>query len=488
MNFIIYAMVYLGSALMVFNIIGFIRFARNIKNHKQWGSGNFILYFPISLLVMFLIGYLAVGIFGKPDIIVSGILFGGSIFVFVMYRMLSGITLKIRESERLGAQLMATEESNKAKRAFLASVSHEMRTPMNVIIGLDSIALKDKSLSVDTRAHLERINVSANQLLGMINNVLELNNVEAGSFEIRDGEFSLREAVDQLGSVTSAACAGKGIVYKVSSSDCVGMSYYGDVHKIKQVLLSILENAVKYTDAPGAVGFTVSGERDGEYEDLTFDISDTGAGIDPEFMPHIFEAFTKEESGSTESKGGSGIGLTVSKNIIERMGGSLSVQSRKNVGSVFTVSLRLKIAKETEDKPEKRDLSQISLAGRRILVVDDIPENAEIVVDLLELEDAICECAENGKIALDMFLASPEGYYDAILMDLRMPVMDGHTSAAAMRSSAHPDAKTVPIIALSANAFDSDIQQSVQAGMNDHLSKPADSELLYNTIKNYLRQ
>ena len=178
MRYIIYALVYLGSALMVYNIYGFIRFARDIRSRKNWDEENMILYIPIVLLVLFLIGYLAVGFFGKPDLIIAGILFGGSIFVYIMYQTLSRITQRIIEGEHMEAQLMAAEESNRAKTAFLASVSHEMRTPMNVILGLDNVALKEPSLPEETRGHLQKIDASARHLLDLINNLLDMNSIE----------------------------------------------------------------------------------------------------------------------------------------------------------------------------------------------------------------------------------------------------------------------------------------------------------------------
>ena len=183
-RWMIYAMVYLGSILMVYNIYGFIRFARYVKAIKTWNSGNSILHIPIALLVCFLLGYLAVGLFGNPDIIMAGILFGGSIFVFIMYKLLSGITQRVVESERLEAELRVAEESNRAKTSFLASMSHEMRTPMNAILGLDAIALQDEALTPQTRDRLEKIDASARHLLDLINDVLDMNHIESDTMRL----------------------------------------------------------------------------------------------------------------------------------------------------------------------------------------------------------------------------------------------------------------------------------------------------------------
>ncbi|MBO4277108.1 MAG: response regulator [Clostridia bacterium] len=484
----VYSMIYLGSALMVFNIYGFIRYAGEVKSLKHWGSGNAILHIPIFLLVMFLLGYLAVGIFGNPDIIVSGILFGGSIFVFIMYILLTRITRRIIKSERLESELMAAEQTNKVKNEFLATVSHEMRTPLNVIIGLNNSALHEPGLPGKAKADLERVGHSAKHLLGLINNILDINRIESGRFKLKQADFELEAAVDQINALLNTMCSAKGLIYNVSVEDGAKGRYSGDEAMLKQVLIAVLDNAVKYTDAPGVVEFSVRsvGESEG-VRSIEFIIKDSGVGIDNDFIPKMFEVFTQEDATSTNRYGGSGLGLAVSRDIVELMGGEIKVSSLKNCGSTFTVSVPLAIAKGSlGDADEPDGGSDIPLAGKRILIVEDLDENAEIVADLLELEDAQTERAENGKVALEKFVQSPQGYYDAILMDLRMPVMDGLASTRAIRASRHPDASSVPIIALTANAFDSDVKQAIEAGMNAHLAKPADSEKLYSTIKHYI--
>ena len=212
----IYGMVYLGSALMVYNICGFIRFARYVRGLKNWTEKNHILQIPIVLLVLFLLGYLAVGILGKPDMIVSLILFGGSIFVFVMYKLLFGITQQIVEKEQLEAKLQVTEASNRAKASFLASISHEMRTPMNVILGLASIALKDPELPPQAREQLEKIGQSGRHLLDMINRILEWNQIEIGALKLKTEEFSVSGALDQVNAIVHTLCQEKGLTYEVS--------------------------------------------------------------------------------------------------------------------------------------------------------------------------------------------------------------------------------------------------------------------------------
>ena len=479
LTIIVYTMVFAGSALMVYNIYGFVRYMRYLKKAEKWAHKSVVLHIPVILLVMFLLGYLAVGIFGHPDIIVSGILFGGSIFVFVMYVFLSRITKQIEESKKLEAELMAAEQANLSKTKFLASVSHEMRTPMNVIIGLDTVALTEPDLSPKTKENLERIGLSARHLLGIINGVLDYNDIDSGELTAKEEFFSLSEAIGQVNAIGESLCAAKGLEYSGPTEDTDGY-YTGDETLIKKVLVELIENAVKYTDDPGKVSLSVQIKTVVDGVKVAFTVKDTGVGIDSEFLPKIFDVFTQEDSSSTSRHGGSGLGLAVTKKMVDIMGGTITVDSKKDVGSAFTVTIPLKVA-ETPAAAEKMDTAE-TLEGKRILIVEDLPENAEIVADLLELEGATSEHAENGEIGVNMFAVSPPGYYDAVLMDLRMPVMDGLTAAREIRGLGHPDAETVPIIALTANAFESDIRLSLEAGMNAHLAKPTDSELLYKTL------
>ena len=484
----IYCMVYLGSALMVYNIYGFVSFARYVKKLKNWKYDNRILHLPIVLLVLFLLGYLAVGIFGKPDLIVAGILFGGSIFVFVMYRLLNGVTQRIIESEHLEAQLMAAEESNRTKTSFLASISHEMRTPMNVILGLDHMALKDPDLTEETRKHLEIIHHSGQYLLGLINNILDMNRIETGELDLNIQRFSITDALAQINAITQVQCDEKGLTYQTSMTEDTAGCYMGDEMQLKQVLFSILDNAVKYTDAPGTVTFRVESAPTGEkMRELRFSVTDTGVGMSQDFVEKIFQPFSQEDASFTTRHGGSGLSLALAKRKLELMGGSICAESEKNVGATFNVTVPLerveceKQNRETEEAPE-------TLEDRRILIVDDLEENAEIVADLLELEGAVTERAENGQKALELFEASQPGYFDAVLMDLRMPVMDGLEATRRIRALERQDAKTVPILALTANAFESDVQGSMDAGMNAHLVKPVDADELYGELIRYIKE
>ena len=400
--------------------------------------------------------------------------------------------------------IAAANASNKAKTSFLSNMSHEIRTPMNAIIGLDNIALNDPDLTPHTKEQLEKINASAKHLLGIINDILDMSRIESGRMTLKEDEFSFRDFMDQINVMVNGQCMDKGLQYECRIIGKTEDYYVGDDTKLKQVLLNILGNAVKFTEAPGSVTFTV--EQNASFENrrsLRFIVSDTGIGMSKEYIPQIFEAFSQEKEGYSNKLGSTGLGMAITKSIVTMMNGDIKVESEQGVGSAFTVTVTLNassrsakadespalsdgafaaVADETRDSP----LSN-GLAGSLMLVVEDMEINAEILMSLLEMEEIRSERAENGQVAVDMFSEHPVGYYDAILMDVRMPVMDGLEATRTIRSLNRPDAKSIPIIAMTANAFNEDVQQSLQAGMNAHLSKPVEPERLYETLGQALR-
>ena len=487
-------MVLLGAILMVYNIYGFIRFARYIRSMKTWDSGLNILYVPIFLLVFFLIGYVLIGLFGRPNLIMAGVLFGGSVFVQIMYRLLFRIVRKVIESEQQKSELLAAEESSRAKASFLASISHEMRTPMNVIMGMDELALRNPELSSETRDQLEKIGYSARHLSGLIDNLLDIQQADSSSAETPGKQISLSDALDQINAIYSASCAEKGLEYRFLAAENAVREYAGDAFALERALMNILDNAVKFTDAPGTVRFCVDADLPAEGDGVVnFVVSDTGVGIDEAFLPKIFDAFAQEDASSTSRFGGSGVGLAAAYRLIDSMGGKIGAESKKGAGSTFTVTIPMITAgKEAHAEESSGDGENVSpeefLAGRHILIVDDIPDNAEIVADLLEIVGVESDWAQNGKVAVDMVADSGEYEYDAILMDLRMPEMDGLEATRRIRALDRADTKMIPIIALSANSYESDVTNSIQAGMNAHLAKPADSDQLYTTLTEWIRK
>ena len=525
----------------------------------------------------------------------------------------------MQKNQALAEALKTAEEANKAKTAFLSNMSHEIRTPMNAIIGLDSLALRKETLEPETREYLEKIGDSARHLLGLINDILDMSRIESGRLILRKEAFSFSGMLEQINTMIMSQCGEKGLKYECHVIGGVSDYYIGDDMKLKQVLINILSNAIKFTDAPGEVTLTV--ERTavfGDHSTVKFCVKDTGIGIDAAFLPKIFDAFTQEDSSRNNKYSSTGLGMAITKNIVELMNGTISVQSQKGVGTEFTVVVTLtnsanqgpvtsyinpkdmkilivddeavaaeharivldevgiqadvcfsgrealsilevahakhepynlvlldwkmpemdglEVAREIRKRYDKettviiltafnwdeildealhigvdsflakplfasnvidefervarrnnmglyKEKQRADLAGRRILMAEDVLINAEIMKQIITMREAAIDHAENGRIAVEMFAESPVGHYDAVLMDVRMPEMDGLAATAAIRALDRPDAKTIPIIALTANAFDEDVQRSLQVGMNAHLSKPVEPDNLYRTLE-----
>ena len=486
LRILIYSMIFLGAALMIRNIIRYARFARNVRKKGDWARERTILYIPLVLLIGFFFGYVVVGLFGNPDWVIAGILFFGSVFVAIVVEMLQRVTDRIQANGQLEARLLAAEESNKAKISFMSNMSHEIRTPMNAIIGIDSVALRDPELSPHAREQFEKIDASARHLLGLINDILDMSRIDSGRMELKPEVFSAAELLEQVNEIIRSQCDEKGLTYLARSDVGAEERYVGDALKLKQVLINILGNAVKFTPVPGSVSFTE--EKTAAYDNrqtLRFTVKDTGIGMGKDFLAHIFEPFSQEDGTRTSRYGGSGLGLSITKSIVDMMNGEILAESEKGVGTTFTVIVTLKRAESAApaaQPPETAD-EAAALAGRRVLIAEDMELNAEILTELLELEDVGADWAENGQLAVERFSGSPPGTYDAILMDIRMPVMDGLAAARAIRALDRPDAKTIPIIALTANAFEEDVQSALQAGMNAHLSKPVDTDKLFAFLR-----
>jgi signal transduction histidine kinase/CheY-like chemotaxis protein len=528
------------------------------------------------------------------------------------------------QSQALSDALAAAEDANRAKTAFLSNMSHEIRTPMNAIIGLDNIALNDQTISDTTRDYLEKIGASAEHLLHLINDILDMSRIESGRMTFKNEEFSFSELLKAVNTMFSSQCNDKGLDYTCHIHGEVDDYYIGDNMKLRQVLINILGNAVKFTPEGGKVSLIV--KRMAQLNGLTtlcFRIADTGIGMSKEYLPRIFDTFSQEDSSTTNKYGSSGLGMAITKNIVEMMNGEIEVESEKGKGTVFTVMVTLmdserknaegdvtvihpgemtvlivdddhiacehaklvlektgisaEIAgsgleavemvslRQTRMEPynlilvdwkmpemdgvettrrireivgnesaiiiltayrwddvleeavqagvdsfiakpvfatavmeefesammrkgikAKKDVKKADLTGRRVLLAEDVQVNAEIMIMLLQMRQMEADLAVNGKIAVEKFSEHEQGYYDAILMDMRMPEMDGLEATQAIRAMDRPDAKSIPIIALTANAFDEDVQRSMQAGLNAHLSKPVQPDTLYETLENLI--
>lgn len=396
--------------------------------------------------------------------------------------------------EVLKDALDSAESANKAKTAFLSNMSHEIRTPMNAIIGLNSIALNDPTASEEVKKYLEKSVASAHHLLGIINDILDMSRIESGRMTVKNEEFLLDDALKQVNGIISEQCRDKGLVYDQRKVGKIDKYYIGDAMKLKQVLINILGNAVKFTPEGGSVSLVIEEKaRFDKKAVVEFVISDTGIGMSKEFLPHIFEPFSQEESSPTGKYGSTGLGMSITKSIVELMNGTITVDSEKGKGTTFTVTITFGESEKNSDDndigmPALNDMSGLDinnadLTGRRILLAEDVSINAEIIIMLLSMREMEVDLAENGQIAVDLFAAHEPGYYAAILMDMRMPVMGGLEATRRIRSMDKEDAKTIPIIALTANAFDEDVRRSIQAGLNAHLSKPVEPEALYETLE-----
>ena len=526
---------------------------------------------------------------------------------------------EIEQQHALSDALAAAEQASRTKTAFLSNMSHEIRTPMNAIIGLNSIAMNDPTASEKVKEYLRKSNTSAEHLLGIINEILDMSRIESGRMVIKNDEFSFAKMLEQINTIISGQCREKGLRYDCRTVGKVDDYYTGDEMKLKQVMINILGNAVKFTPEGGTVTFLIEEKQryDGKVT-LKLTFRDTGIGMSEEYLPHLFDAFSQEDTSSTNRYGSTGLGMPITKSIVELMNGRIDVRSEKGVGTTFTVTVTLGesdhmngIMKEgdlnpyemsvlvIDDDPIALEHAQIilgqvgiscdvaesgeqglemvklrharregydlllidwkmpgmdgvettrqirsvvghdtpiiiltsynwdevadearsagvdtfapkplfagsvldqfrdafrrknaafvvnraDLKGRHVLLAEDVAVNTEIMVMVLSMREIDVDVAENGRIAVEKFAEHPAGYYDAILMDMRMPEMDGLEATRTIRAMDREDARTIPIIALTANAFDEDVQRSMQAGLNAHLSKPVQPEVLFDTLE-----
>ena len=482
---LIYGMIYLGSALMVYNISQYIRFSRHIRERGDWEQERNTLNFPILLLILFLCGYLAIGIFGSPDLIVAGILFGGSIFVAVILRLIRRITDRIQENELLEARLLASEKASEAKSFFLSNMSHDIRTPLNAILGYTMLAQKEGLTREEEQRYFRKIDVAGHQLLSLVNDVLEMSRIESGKMELEPECINIESSVRETAELMNEQMNSKGIRYKVHC-DVERPCVLCDGNHLDRVIMNLLGNACKFTPEGGEVVLSLK-QTDSDPERGHFEIrvKDNGIGMSEEFAKNVFLPFERERTSSVSKTQGTGLGMTITKKIIDLMGGDIQLITEKGKGSEFIVTLTLPYASEqqvqTNCKCPLTDGDAI-----RLLLAEDNSINREIATYILTDMGFEIETAEDGDKAVKMLVSEEPGYYRCILMDIQMPVMDGYEAARTIRALSDEKLSKIPIIAMTANAFKEDEEAAKEAGMQGHIAKPIDINALQKTLREVL--
>lgn len=396
------------------------------------------------------------------------------------------ITREREHRDNLRAELLVAERANQAKSLFLSNMSHDIRTPMNGIIGMTKIALQNLTNPSRMRDCLNKITVSSEHLLGLINDVLDMSRIESGKLLLSLAPMRLPDFLDGVTAMITQQTALKKQHFIMNYADIWHEDIIGDATRLNQVFLNILGNSVKFTPSGGQITVTVSESEAvlGKYARYHIVFRDTGMGMSPEFQCKIFDMFSQERS-QRGVREGSGLGMSITKNLIDLMGGTIRVESQIGKGSAFFLMLDLPLQEGGRfSAPEAGNaaLSSASCEGRRLLLVEDNELNLEIAQELLRERGAEVIPAKNGAEAVSIFSDLPPDYFDAILMDIQMPVMDGYEATAALRALGRPDARAIPIIAMTANAFLEDIEKAHHAGMNAHISKPVDFDKLESVL------
>jgi signal transduction histidine kinase/ActR/RegA family two-component response regulator len=380
------------------------------------------------------------------------------------------------------------ERMSHAKSDFLSSMSHEIRTPISAIIGMSQIA-RNAADPKRVEDCLQKIEDNSKHLVGVINDILDFSKIESGKLLLDEELFSLNENLLFIESMFQGKIAEKNLNFKLNISNINHDGIKTDALRLNQVLINLLSNAIKFTDAGGTVSLSaeellyMNGES--VYQ---FAVTDTGIGINPEQAKKLFSPFVQASASTSKHYGGTGLGLVISKNIVEKMGGDIELDSRPGEGSIFSFTIRVTSQEKIDPVEElEENTSTPDFHGKRLLIVDDIEINREIAVEILRESGVEMETAEDGQDALDKFVASPEGYYDMILMDMQMPIMGGCESTEMIRKSQRGDSETVKIIAVTANVMRDDIARALSSGMNGHIGKPIDFDEAYKIMAHMLQ-
>ena len=423
--------------------------------------------------------------------IICGLVAGAVLLLICLYTYY--VYQKIKAEEQKQLLMNAAEEAdaaNKAKSAFLLNISHDIRTPMNAIIGFTNIALHQNKVS-DIHDSLEKVQQSSNHLLSLLNDVLDFSRIESGKVIISPEPVDITQLTDNVQAIMNGLLYNRDLKFEVHREIPKNPYVLADVVRIREVLVNLLGNAVKFTKDGGEITLDISSYPGADEKHIItrYVVRDNGIGMSEEFKKKLFDPFSQEDYANARTLyKGTGLGMAITKKYVDMMGGSIAVESKKGAGSTFTVEIPLELPEQVIPSEQKQHLHR-DLTGIHVLMAEDNDLNAELATMILEDAGMTVTRASDGKEVVDLFKNQPRGTYDLILMDIMMPNMDGHQAAKTIRALGieRSDAVTIPIIALSANAFIDDIQESLDSGMNDHISKPINMEELTDTIAKYIK-
>ena len=416
----------------------------------------------------------------------------GVSFVIIFVLLLLVYSLSVSRKKQMEALKEAQDANaaNIAKTTFLNHMSHDIRTPMNAIVGFTDIAMKRKP-DKEVENCLKKIRQSSEYLMTLINDVLDISRIESGKLEYKPVPVDFRNMTDTVLSIARGYIENRDLNFCVSREELKTPYVMADELRIREVLLNIISNAVKFTKDGGTISFAAENApgNDDHHIIIRYRISDTGIGMSEEFQSRIFDEFSQENDGARTSYKGTGLGMAIAKKYVDLMGGKIAVSSRQGVGSTFTVEIPLRIAEQVLTEKEEKLRKDMDLHGLHVLLAEDNDLNAEIAVSLLEEQGMIVTRAADGKSALLQFCNTAPGTFDLILMDIMMPEMNGYETTKAIRNlSNRPDGKEIPIIAMTANAFAEDVQAALDAGMDDHVAKPMDMDILISAIEKCVKR